>query len=205
MVETPILIKVGEMDLSVQKDLMIRRRPMTTSEQSTVLGVFADRDRANQAIDDLRHAGFSYNEIRLVERGAGNFLDNLKSLFTGRETVSTNAPDDLMKLGVPEQDAHYYQSQLDGGRAIVIVNADGQPELALNFLRQRGAYDINVRLRVVEANVPVGAPQPPAGSPGAYNPNAPQGTYNPNVPPGAYDPNAPQGTYNPNVPPEPPR
>src|SRR2546425_9973825 len=118
MVETPILIKVGEMDLSVQKDLMIRRRLMTMSERSTVLGVFADHDRADKAIDDLRHAGLSYNQIRLAERGAGSFLDSFKSLFTGQETVSTNTPDDLMKLGVPEQDAHYYQSQLDAGRTI---------------------------------------------------------------------------------------
>ncbi len=156
---------------------------MTTSERSTVLGVFADRDRADKAIDDLRHGGFSYNQIRLAERGAGSFLDSFKSLFTGQETVSANAPDDLMKLGVPEQEAHYYQSQLDAGRAIVIVNAGGQPELALNFLRQRGAYDISARLRIVEAGVPAGAPQPTAGGPGPYNPNAPQGTYNPNVPP----------------------
>jgi len=181
---------------------------MTTSERSTVLGAFTDRDRANQAIDALRHAGFSYNQIRLVERGTGSFLDNLKSLFTGQETVSANTPDDLMKLGVPQQDAQYYQSQLDAGRAIVIVNAGGQPELALNFLRQRGAYDINVRMRTAEAGVPAGAPQGtynPNVPPGTYDPNAPQGTYNPNVPPGTYDPNAPQGTYNPNVPPEPPR
>jgi len=63
---------------------------MTTSEQSTVLAVFADRDRANQAIDDLRHAGFSYNEIRLVEHGAGSFLDNLRSfLRVGKPSVQT--------------------------------------------------------------------------------------------------------------------
>ena len=157
---------------------------MTTSERSTVLGVFADRDRADKAIDDLRHGGFSYNQIRLADRGSGSFLDSFKSLFTGQETVSANTPDDLMKLGVPEQEAQYYQSQLDAGRAIVIVNAGGQPELALNFLRQRGAYDINVRMRTAEASVPAGAPQPTAGGPGAYNPNVPQGTYNQNVPPG---------------------
>src|SRR5439155_969926 len=123
-----------------------RRRLMTTSERSTVLAVFADHDRADMAIDDLRQAGIRYNQIRLAERGAGSFLDSFKSLFTGQENVSTNTPDDLMKLGAPEQEANYYQSQLDAGRAIVIVNAGGQPELALNFLRQRGAYDINVRM-----------------------------------------------------------
>ncbi len=164
---------------------------MTTSERSTVLGVFADRDRADKAIDDLRHGGFSYNQIRLADRGSGSFLDSFKSLFTGQETVSANTPDDLMKLGVPEQEAQYYQSQLDAGRAIVIVNAGGQPEQALTILHQSGAYDIKVRMRTAEASVPAGAPQPTAGTPqpmtgrpGASNPNAPQGTYNPNVPPG---------------------
>jgi hypothetical protein len=158
---------------------------MTTSEHSTVLGVFADRERANQAIDDLRRAGFSHDQIRLVERGTGSFLDNLKSLFTGQETVSASTPDDLRKLGVPEQEAHSYQSQLEAGRAIVIVNAAGHPELALNFLHQRGAYDISVRLRTAEASVPTGAgtPEPTAGRPGPYNPNVPPGTDSSNVPP----------------------
>jgi len=174
---------------------------MTTSERSTVLGVFADRDRADKAIDDLRHGGFSYNQIRLAERGAGSFLDIFKSLFTGQETVSANTPDDLMKLGVPEQEAHYYQSQLDAGRAIVIVNAGGQPEQALTILHQSGAYDINVRLRTAEASVPAGAPQPTAATP---QPTA--GTPQPTAGrPGASNPNAPQGTYNPNVSPETPR
>jgi hypothetical protein len=169
---------------------------MTTSERSTVLAVFADRERANQAIDNLRHAGLSYNRIRLAERGAGSFLDSFKSLFTGQETTSAKTPDDWMKLGVPEQDAHYYQSQLDAGRAIVIANATGGLEQTLTIMHQSGAYDISARLRIVEASVPAGTPQPTAGGPGSYNPNAPQGTYNANVPP---------GTYNPNVPPETPR
>ena len=162
----------------------------STSERSTVLGVFADRDRADKVIDDLRRAGFSYNQIRLAERGAGSFLDSFKSLFTGQETVSANTPDDLMKLGVPEQDARYYQSQLDAGRAIVIVNAANRLEETLSILHQSGAYDISARLRTAQANVPAGAPQPAAGTPqptaarsGPSNPNAPQGTYNQNVPP----------------------
>ena len=57
---------------------------MTVAQLSTVIGVFADRDQANRAIDELRRAGFGYDRIRLVERGTGNFLDTLKSLFTGQ-------------------------------------------------------------------------------------------------------------------------
>jgi hypothetical protein len=169
---------------------------MTTSEHATILSVFVDRSRADKAIDDLRSTGIGYNQIQMIERGAGNFLDNIKNLFINQTTVSAHSPDDLIKLGVPEQDARYYQSQLDAGRAIVAVNATGRLEQALSILHQDGAYDINARLRVAEANMPAGVPQSTAANAGFYDPNAPQGPYNPNMP---------QGPYNPNVPPRPPR
>jgi len=167
---------------------------MTMTETSTVIGVFTNRDQANRAIDELRRGSFSYDHIRIVERGAGSFLDNLKSLFTGQEITSSNKADDLMRMGVPEQDARNYQSELEAGRVIVIVivKAAGQPEQAMTILRQNGAHDVNSLLRTAQPNV----------QPGAYNPNAQPGNYNPNVQPGTYDPNAQPGTYNPNAPPE---
>ncbi len=87
---------------------------MTTTESSTMIAVFVNRDQANQAIDNLRHAGFSYDQIRLVERGTNTFVENLKSLFTGQATTSTNSADDWMRIGVPEQDARNYQSERAG-------------------------------------------------------------------------------------------
>ena len=157
----------------------------TTTESSTMIAVFATRDQANQAIDNLRHAGFSYDQIRLVERGTNSFVENLKSLFTGQATTSTNSAEDWMRIGVPEQDARNYQSELDAGRSIVLLKAVGNPEQALSILRQSGAYDIASRLRNV----------PPAMAPGTYNPNAQPGTYNPNAEPGTNNPNVPPGTY----------
>ena len=62
---------------------------MPTNEQSTIIAVFVTRDQANQAIDNLRHAGFSYEQIRLVEHGTNSFVETLKSLFTG-QTTATN-------------------------------------------------------------------------------------------------------------------
>ncbi len=158
---------------------------MTTTESSTMIAVFVNRDQANQAIDNLRHAGFSYDQIRLVERGTNTFVENLKSLFTGQATTSTNSADDWMRIGVPEQDARNYQSELDAGRSIVLLKAVGNPEQALSILRQSGAYDIASRLRNA----------PPSMVPGTYNPNAQPGTYNPNVVPGTNNPNVPPGTY----------
>ena len=158
---------------------------MPTNEQSTIIAVFVNRDQANQAIDNLRHAGFSYEQIRLVEHGTNSFVESLKSLFTGQTTATTNSADDWMRIGVPEQDAHHYQSELDAGRSIVLIKAVGNPEQALSILRQSGAYDIATRLRSA----------PPAMAQGTYNPNAQPGTSNPNAAPGTNNPNVPPPTY----------
>ena len=157
----------------------------TTGERSTMIAVFAGRDQANLAIDNLRRAGYSYDQIRLVERGTNSFIEDLKSLFRGQTTATTNSADDWMRIGVPEQDARNYQSELDAGRSIVLIKALGNPEQALSILRQSGAYDIATRLRSA----------PPAMAQGTYNPNAQPGTSNPNAAPGTNNPNVPPPTY----------
>jgi hypothetical protein len=157
---------------------------MTVAENSTIIAVFVSRDQANPAIDNLRRAGYSYEQIRLVEHGTNSFVENLKSLFTGQTTTTTNSADDWMRIGVPEQDARNYQRELDEGRSIVLIKAVGNPEQALAILRQSGAYDIAARLRTA----------PPTIGAGTYNPNAQAGTYNPNVAPGANNPNVQPGT-----------
>ena len=169
----------------------------TTTEQSTMIAVFVSRDQANQAIDNLRHAGYGYDQIRLVQHGTNAFVENIKSLFTGQTTTTTEA-DDWMKIGVPEQDAHNYQSELDAGRSIVLIKALNNPEQALSIMRQSGAYDISTRLRTAPPPMASGGYDPNAAQ-GAYNPNAAPGAPNPNVPPGGYDPNAAPRTYNPNA------
>ncbi len=50
-----------------------------------------------------------------------------------------------MRKGVPEQDAGYYQRELDAGRTIVLVRAAGLQQEALGILRQHGAYDVTAR------------------------------------------------------------
>jgi len=42
---------------------------MTMSKSSTVVGVFHDRSHAEDAVRDLRHAGFSESQISLVRKG----------------------------------------------------------------------------------------------------------------------------------------
>jgi hypothetical protein len=175
---------------------------MTTNEYATMIAVFVNRDQAEQAIDNLRHAGYSYEQIRFVEHGANSFVESLKGLFRGQSTATTNSADDWMRIGVPEQDAHYYQSELDAGRNIVLIKAVNNPEQSLAILRQSGAYDLTVRLRTAPPTMGLGTSPPnvqpgtsrPTAAPGTYPPTAQPGTYNPNVAPGPSAPNVPPGT-----------
>ena len=161
---------------------------MTTSGQySTLIAVFSGLDQANQAIDNLRHAGFGYDQIRLVDNGTTGFFEDLKGLFSGHSTAATNSADDWMRIGVPEQDAHFYQSELDAGHSILLSKAMNNPEQALSILRQSGAYDIAFRMRNAQ-------PQQP-GMQGNYNPNMQQSMNNPNPAPAGYDPYTQQGGY----------
>ncbi|MGZ3622201.1 MAG: hypothetical protein ACXVCM_09795 [Ktedonobacteraceae bacterium] len=161
----------------------------TTTQYSTLIAVFTGLDQANQAIDNLRHAGFGYDQIRLVDNGTNGFFEDLKGLFTGHTTAATNSADDWMRIGVPEQDAHFYQSELDAGHSILLSKALNNPEQALSILRQSGAYDIAFRMRNAQ----------PTMTQGNYIANTQQRTINPNVVPGTYDPNAQPVTNNPNT------
>jgi TM2 domain-containing membrane protein YozV len=47
----------------------------------------------------------------------------------------------LTGMGVPKEDAEYYDKEFRGGRTIVTVNADGRRTEAEMILRDHGAYD----------------------------------------------------------------
>jgi len=124
-------------------DIDTRKYPL-----STVMGVFVDYEQADKAIDELRHANFSYERIRVVKRGTGRFVDTLKGLFTGQATMASSTSNDLVQMGMPEYEAHYYQYELDSDHVLVIMNADDRPESAFSIMRQNGAFDINSHLKI---------------------------------------------------------
>ena len=81
---------------------------MTTTDRSTVVGVFSDDAQAQQAINALRQVGFSDDQISYSGHGtsSGGFLAGLKSFFTGEDYAAGGAYDDLVGMGMPEEDAH---------------------------------------------------------------------------------------------------
>jgi len=111
-----------------------------TITQQVVVGVFDDHSQAEQAINKLLNSGFSDDQIRYSGHGAetGGILETLKSLFTGQDTGSVY--NDMVDLGVPQDDASSYQREFEAGRSIVAVLANGRLEEAKDILASYGGY-----------------------------------------------------------------
>ena len=116
---------------------------MTTTESPIVVGVFRDRALARQAIDELRHTGFRDDQISLLGQGAsaGGLVDTLLNKFSGQENTTDHLYDNLVAQDVPEEEAHYYQSEAEADRVIVMVQSYGHQQEAKDILHQYGAYD----------------------------------------------------------------
>ena len=162
-------------------------------ERPTVVGVFTERAHAEQALNELRHEGFTDEQIGFVARNVT--IENTSNGELKTESSSTGAAvgavgggvvggvlgaavallipgfgpaiaggvlvatvgaaafgavaggftGALTAIGVPDEEAHYYQGELATGRVIVTVNAPGRSHEALDILRRNGAYDANTR------------------------------------------------------------
>jgi hypothetical protein len=102
---------------------------MTMTEQPIVVGVFADRTAAEQAIQKLQRTGFSNDQIKYsVQRGTEGILEG------------------LVGMGIAYSEADFYNREFRGGRTIVAVKANQRWQEAHNILRLSGAYDAHERV-----------------------------------------------------------
>lgn len=51
----------------------------------------------------------------------------------------------LTNMGIPEEEARYYQQELESGRTLVTVNAGDRYDEAVTILRGQGAYDVHAQ------------------------------------------------------------
>lgn len=160
---------------------------MLASTCTTVVGVFAGRNEANRAIEELGRAGFSSGQIGLLARdhgasdivkqdgsgvatniengaiagaaagagigglvglgvlagvipvvgpaiAAGTLAVLLSNAVGGAAIASLSGA--LIAWGVPEQQAAYYDAQLNAGRVIVSVTTSERCEVARSILER---------------------------------------------------------------------
>ena len=114
-----------------------------TTTQPMLVAVFDDRTWAEQAVTELERAGFSRDQIKFTSHGAapaGGFLAELKSLFTGQATATGGNYDDLVRLGIPAEDAVYFQREYEAGHSILALTGDGNFEETRAILARNGGY-----------------------------------------------------------------
>ena len=123
---------------------------METTESPIVVGVFRERALAEQAVNELRHAGFRDDQIRYSGKGAmaGGLLETLMSKFSGQGDGSVF--DALTEQGIPEDELEYYQHEYERGSAIVTVQSYGRQQEASVILSRFGAYDARSRAEYMQ-------------------------------------------------------
>jgi len=168
---------------------------MKQTQRTTAVGVFTDRQRAQEAINALRKAGFREDQIGVAGRDADTVTGAHEVKGTGNKAavgatagVATGAGlgalwgigivagllpaigpaiaggslaailssaaagaaaaglvGGLIGLGIPEEEATYYDAEFKAGRTIVTVNADGRYDEAVAIFQRFQAYDFSTR------------------------------------------------------------
>ena len=169
---------------------------MAMTQDSIVVGVFQDPAKARLAIDELKKAGYSDDEIGFLTRASANESgDEVMSSATtgaleggvigsvlgaaaallipgfgpaiaggillatfgaaGIGALTGSIIGTLMSIGVPEEEARYYQKELEKGHIIVTVKATSGYDDALAILRRNGAYNAKIRYSEFNADPPL--------------------------------------------------
>jgi hypothetical protein len=165
---------------------------MNPNRQTMVIGVFKDRAQAQQAVRELRAAGFGEDQIGFIARRvegenvvvdtsdptqshweegaavgaasgavagglwalgiaagmlpavgpiiAGGLLASVLASAAGT-AVAGGIIGALLGLGIPEEEARYYESEFKSGRTLVTVRPDGRADEAWAILRRCGCYE----------------------------------------------------------------
>ena len=170
-------------------------RSFVMTERTTVIGVFDDRTQAQQAIRELRLAGFREDQIGMTARhdlpDSGDVVDGEESyaaeggaaglaagaglgVLWGLGVVAGVMPavgpaiaagtlaailssaaagaavagvaGTLIGLGIPRDEAEYYESEFRAGRVIVSVRVDGRQSEAAAVMRRFGGHDMHSRV-----------------------------------------------------------
>jgi uncharacterized protein (TIGR02271 family) len=164
---------------------------MAMQQDRAVVGVFADASKAQQAVQALRNAGFTDEQIGVIGRDArrtttdddddssesyaaegaatgvaagagigalwglgilagvmpvigpaiagGALAAVLSSAAAGAAAAGLAGA--LVGMGIPKDEAEYYESEFQSGRTIVTVKAAGRETEARSILQQFGGYD----------------------------------------------------------------
>lgn len=133
---------------------MALRDTTPTTERGSVAGLFANYSQAEQAIADLRSAGFTSDQIGLaraedtgVEGQDRSFWDKVRDAFGGRErtvdesdySYSSDFQGSLTGAGLSPEESRYFGSNIRSGVLVTVRTTGGRAAEAIAILERNGA------------------------------------------------------------------
>ena len=121
---------------------------MAPMENPLAIGVFRDPTLAELTVNALRQTGFRDDEIGVRGQGASTigFLERIMSKWTGQATEAGSISCSLVELGIPQEEADYYQHEAEAGRSVIAVRSYGHRQEASDILFRAGAYTVQTSL-----------------------------------------------------------
>jgi uncharacterized protein (TIGR02271 family) len=116
---------------------------------ASVAALFSNESAAEQAVSDLKQAGFSPDDIGIATIGGntgtaderkGSFWDKVSEVF-GKDHHVESAEElqgSLVESGIPESRARYFDDALARGNVLVTVRDSGRVQEAAQILKRAG-------------------------------------------------------------------
>ena len=115
---------------------------MAETRQTTVVAVFANRTRANEAIASLQDSGFQGNQIRqYVGKGhVSGPLTGIKNIFSAEQKTPEAVVNDLLDMGVAPEHTGFYRREYESGHPLITVTDSKHLQDATAILQRHGGY-----------------------------------------------------------------
>ncbi|MFL5242909.1 MAG: hypothetical protein ACJ8FY_12440 [Gemmataceae bacterium] len=99
---------------------------------TVVVGACEDRWQAQDAVDELRRAGFREQQIALATRDQ-------------EDVAPAGVSKALQALGLSQEESEFYRDELEAGRTLVTVEAEGRERAAQRILERHRSHIANLR------------------------------------------------------------
>ena len=108
---------------------------MTDSDASAIVGLFDDQAKAEQAVNELRAAGFTDDQISMEVRSTN---------VTNEDSTAVEQSTEALEENTAEATPGTLLRKTEVSRTVVTVKAGGREQEALGILHRNGADNANI-------------------------------------------------------------